>query len=230
LALVTSAGCEQASLQATTSRGTRQEEPWSVNRKPIWLRTCALAMMQRRRDRDRWVASSRSRVASYEKGRRVIDFAHFWKCRCFAPESLAEQGDRTLSVGETMDLEAASERRSQRLRRSPTVNVRGGHPRTPLTPYRDRLRRGDLSSGGRRAGASHPGPGLWCVSLDQPNHHSHLKHLKHLNRLNRLFRLTHRSMRKTNIVSLGWSSRAREFFGMYEAEPRDVIESTHHWC
>lgn len=29
---------------------------------------------------------------------------YFWKCRCLAPESLAEQGERTLSVGETIDL------------------------------------------------------------------------------------------------------------------------------
>ena len=29
---------------------------------------------------------------------------HFWKCRCFAPLNLAEQGERTLSVGETMRL------------------------------------------------------------------------------------------------------------------------------
>ena len=31
-------------------------------------------------------------------------FTHFWKWRCFAPLSLAEHGERTLSVGETMDL------------------------------------------------------------------------------------------------------------------------------
>lgn len=30
--------------------------------------------------------------------------AHFWKWRCFVLLSLAEQGDSTLSVGETIDL------------------------------------------------------------------------------------------------------------------------------
>ena len=32
------------------------------------------------------------------------DITYFWKCRCLAPLSLAEHGDRTLSVGDTMDL------------------------------------------------------------------------------------------------------------------------------
>ena len=30
---------------------------------------------------------------------------HFWKCLCFAPLNFAEQGERTLSVGETIDLQ-----------------------------------------------------------------------------------------------------------------------------
>ena len=42
-------------------------------------------------------------IGREEQGR----MAHFWKCRCLAPLSLAEHGERTLSVGETIDLASA---------------------------------------------------------------------------------------------------------------------------
>lgn len=37
---------------------------------------------------------------------------HFWKCRCLAPLNFAEHGERTLSVGETIDFLLSLARRS----------------------------------------------------------------------------------------------------------------------